>query len=191
VKNDDSGFDEFIQKLIPQWDIDCQEKGCLMFTDIHRSVRERPANPARPEYITLAVGIGRQSKRPSHFAFHVPPGADRQRGLSITFLRSFAVTFGKWGIEGDDSEPIVLAFDSCDEESCVARASNHTPESGEIVKKLTQKFFSRSHILLDYIDNNETISTSMILSSFREAYYSLCEKELKPSDADPSSAETQ
>ena len=45
--------DDNIEALAGKWDIRCSTNGCLMFTDLQHL-----------EYITIAVAIERQTKRP-------------------------------------------------------------------------------------------------------------------------------
>ena len=128
--------------------------------------------------MTIAVAIDRGTKRPSHFAFHVPPNADRRQGLFVTFSGTVAVADGKWHVELDHEAPVRLEFESCGKESCVARVQGGTPESDKLKADLVEKFFDRSHILFLYVANGQPLRTITPLSPFRDAYKRLCDTQL-------------
>ncbi len=176
---DIAGTERINEDLLGEWDTECSEKGCLMFKDVLRGNLSQPAEFKDPEYLTIAVAIDRQTKRPSHFAFHVPPNSDRSQGLFVTFSRTVALTEGKWHIELDTEPPLHLDFDSCDEESCVARVRGGAPASEKLKADLVEKFFDRSHILLLYLANGQPVRTMVVLAPFRDTYRRLCETQLK------------
>jgi len=159
-----------------KWDTKCTEKGCLMFTDVLRGDPQHPANPQHPEYLTIAVGVDRATKRPSYFGFYVPPTADPKQGLSIKFPRVLA---GAEGQEADKDLPLHLEFESCDHESCMATVSGGTPEDDKLVNDLFYRFSTRADVLFLYVANGETLRTTKALSRFQRDYKQLVETQLR------------
>jgi len=160
--------DDSIEVLARKWDIQCSERGCLMFTDV-------------------LVGdpdlMDRTTRKPAYFAFHVPSNADRTQGVMITFSKALpdGVT---WKMELDSDGASRLPFESCEQDSCVARLKNGIAADGKDSHKtdLLDKFLNSNHILFLYTRDGQPYRTIKPLFPFQAAFKQLLETELKKSN---------
>jgi invasion protein IalB len=169
-----------IEALAGKWDSKCGEKGCVMFTDVLIGNPDHPADPKHPEFITIAVAINRSDRKPAYFAFQLPANADRKQGVIIAFIKT--VRDGKgWKMVNDKDSMSQLDFNSCDEESCVARvhaeilSSDNSPSID-----LLDKFLHMDQIWFLYTKNGVPYRTMKALFPFQRDYKHLMETELKP-----------
>ena len=175
--------DDSIEALAGKWDIQCSERGCLMFTDVLVGDPDHPADLKNPEYITIAVAMDRTTRKPAYFAFHVPSNADRTQGVMITFSNALpdGVT---WKMELDSEGASRLPFESCEQDSCVARVKNGIAADGKDSHKtdLLDKFLNSNHILFLYTRDGQPYRTIKPLFPFQAAFKQLLETELKKSN---------
>src|SRR5690348_9821536 len=75
--------DDWADALV-KWDTDCMAGGCILETDILRGDPDSD-NPPDPkdvrEYISIYVAVGRETRKPAYFAFHVDPRAQQNDGV--------------------------------------------------------------------------------------------------------------
>lgn len=160
--------DDSIEALAGKWDIQCSERGCLMFTDV-------------------LVGdpdlMDRTTRKPAYFAFHVPSNADRTQGVMITFSNALpdGVT---WKMELDSEGASRLPFESCEQDSCLARVKNEIAADGKDSHKtdLLDNFLNSNHILFLYTRDGQPYRTIKPLFPFQAAFKQLLETELKKSN---------
>ena len=178
-----SAKDDSIKALAGKWDIQCSERGCLMFTDVLVGDPDHPADFKNPEYITIAAAIDRTTRKPAYIAFHVPSNADRTQGVMITFSKTLPDGV-KWKMELDTEGASRLPFESCDQDSCVARVRNGIITDGKDSHKtdLLDKFLNSNHILFLYMHDGQPYRTIKPLFPFQAAFKQLLETELKKSN---------
>jgi hypothetical protein len=140
---------------------------------------DHPTNPNHPEYITIAVAINRSDRKPAYFAFYVPADADRSQGVIIMFAKT--VKDGKsWKSVPDNDSKSQLDFNSCDEESCVARVHPQILDAaGHPGMDLLDKFLNMNHIYFIYTKKGKPYRALAALFPFQRDYQHLMETELK------------
>lgn len=169
-----------IEALAGKWDVKCGDKGCMMFTNVLIGDPDHPADLDHPEYITVGVAINRSDRRPQFFSFDVPPDADRKQGVIIAFFDTVKDGNG-WKLVKDKDSMSQLDFNSCDEESCVARvhpmilSSDSSPNID-----LLDKFLHSSQIWFLFTRKGVPYRTMKPLFLFQRDYQHLMETELKP-----------
>jgi invasion protein IalB len=162
------------------WDVKCSDKGCMMFTDVLIGDPDHPADPKHPEYITIAFAINRSDRKPAYFAFYVPADADRSQGVIIAFAKNIK-DGEKWNTTVDKGSTSQLDFNSCDQDSCVARVHSQILNSdGRPCMDLLDEFLHKNHILFLYTKKGEPYRAIKALFPFQRAYQHLMETELKP-----------
>ena len=170
---------DLIEALAGSWDIRCSGKGCMMFTDVLIGDPDHPADPKNPEYITIAVAMNRSDRKPAYFAFYVPADADRAQGLIITFAKTTG-DGNHWESTVDKNAISQLDFNSCDQESCVARVHPEILSSdGRPGMNLLEEFLNDNHIMFLYTKHGEPYRIIKALFPFQRAYKQLMETELK------------
>ncbi|MGA2348878.1 MAG: hypothetical protein ABSF70_00480 [Terracidiphilus sp.] len=169
-----------IEALAGKWDSKCGDKGCMMFTDVLIGDPDHPATPDHPEYITIGVAINRSDRKPQFFSFDLPPDADHKQGVIIAFANT--VRDGKgWKLVKDKDSMPQLDFNSCDEESCVARVHPEILSSdGSPNIDLLDKFMHSSQIWFLFTRKGVPYRTMKALFPFQRDYQHLMETELKP-----------
>jgi len=169
-----------IEALAGKWDFKCSDKGCMMFTDVLIGDSDHPSDPNHPEYITVGVAINRSDRKPEFFSFDLPPDADRKQGVIIAFLDT--VKDGKgWKLVKDKDSMSQLDFNSCDEESCVARVHAEILSSdGGPGLDLLDKFLHSSQVWFLFTRKGVPYRTMKALFPFQRDYQHLMETELKP-----------
>jgi invasion protein IalB len=169
-----------IEALAGKWDFKCGDKGCVMFTDILIGDPDHPSDPNHPEYIKVGVAINRSDRKPNFFSFEVPADADRKQGVIIAFLNTAKDGKG-WKMVEDKDSMSQLDFNSCDEESCVARVHPEILSSdGSPELDLLDKFLHSSQIWFLFTKNGVPYRTMKALFPFQRDYRHLMETELKP-----------
>ena len=169
-----------IESLAGKWDSKCSDKGCVMFTDVLIGDPDHPADLKHPEYITIAVAINRSDRKPAYFAFYVPANADHSKGVIITFAKTKR-DGDHWKSAVDKNAMSQLDFNSCDQESCVARVHPEILSSdGKPNIDLLEEFLNSDHILFLYIKEGQPYRTIKALFPFQRDYKHLMETELKP-----------
>jgi hypothetical protein len=169
-----------IEALAGKWDFKCSDKGCMMFTDILVGDPDHPSDPKHPEFITIGVAINRSDRKPAYFAFYVPANADHLKGLIITFAKT-KKDGDQWKSAVDKNAMTQLDFNSCDQESCVARIHPDIPSSdGQPSINLLEEFLNSDHILFMYFKKGQPYRTIKALFPFQRDYKLLMETELKP-----------
>ena len=168
-----------IEALAGKWDFKCSDKGCMMFTDVLIGDPDHPADPKHPEFITIAVAINRSDRKPAYFAFQLPANADRKQGVIIAFIKT--VRDGKgWKMVKDKDSMSQLDFNSCDEESCVARVHAEILSSDNSLSiDLLDKFLHMDQIWFLYTKNGVPYRTMKALFPFQRDYKHLMETELR------------
>ena len=168
-----------IEALAGEWDSKCGEKGCMMFTDILIGDPDHPSDPKHPEYITIGVAINRSDRKPAYFSFHVPADADRKQGVIIMFSKTVK-DGNSWKMVEDKNSMSQLDFNSCDEESCVARVHPEILSSdGSPSIDLLDKFLNMNHIFFIYTKKGKPYRALGALFPFQRDYKHLMETELK------------
>jgi invasion protein IalB len=179
VQAEKANLGDPIEALAGKWDIQCGDKGCMMFTDVLIGDSDHPANPKHPEYITIAVAINRSDRKPAYFAFHVPANADHSKGVIITFAKTMKEGVN-WKMVVDENAMSQLDFNSCDQESCVARVHSEILSSdGSPNIDLLERFLNSDHVLFLYTKKGKSYRTMKALFPFQRAYQHLMETELK------------
>jgi len=170
-----------IEALAGKWDSKCGEKGCMMFTDVLIGDPDHPADPKHLEYITIGVAFNRSDRKPQFFSFDLPPDVDRKQGVIIAFFDT--VKSGKgWKLVKDKDSMSQLDFNSCDEESFVARVHPEILSSdGSPGIDLLDKFQHSSQIWFLFTRKGVPYRTMKALFPFQRDYKHLMETELKPS----------
>jgi hypothetical protein len=179
LQNEKANPTDPIEALAGKWDFKCGDKGCVMFTDVLIGDPDHLADPNHPEYITIGVAINRSDRKPEFFSFDVPADADRKQGLIIVFAKT--VKDGKsWKSVPNDSTMSQLDFNSCDEESCVARvhAEILSPDGSPGID-LLDKFLNMNHIYFIYTKKGKPYRALAALFPFQRDYRHLMETELK------------
>lgn len=180
VKADTTEQIDPIEALAGKWDSKCSDKGCVMFTDVLIGDPDHPADLEHPEYITIAVAINRSDRKPAYFAFYVPADADHSKGVIITFAKTKR-DGNHWKSDVDKNTVSQLDFNSCDQESCVARVHPEILSSdGKPNIDLLEEFLNSDHILFLYIKEGQPYRTIKALFPFQRDYKHLMETELKP-----------
>jgi hypothetical protein len=163
------------------WHINCMQKGCLASVDILRGESGDPPNPSNSdEFISVTVGVDRNSHRPSVLIFEVDPHADKQAGVDLLFART--VTDGKdWRLALDTNGSVHLLFQNC-KTACTAVIGGGTPD--EQTMKLCSNFVTRmqsdNHLFVLYTRNGHSYRTAVSLALFKEAYASLLNRVSEP-----------
>ncbi len=178
-QNENANPTDPIEALAGKWDFKCGDKGCMMFTDVLIGDPDHPADPNHPEYITIGVAINRSTRKPDFFSFDVPPDADRNQGIIIAFAKT--VKDGKgWKLVKDKDSMSQLDFNSCDEESCVARVHPEILSSdGRSNLDLLDEFLHSSQIWILFTRKGAPYRTMKALFPFQRDYQHLMETELK------------
>ncbi len=150
-----------------------------MFTDVLIGDPDHPADLTHPEYITIGVAINRSDRKPAYFSFVLPPDADRSQGVIIAFMKT--IRDGKeWKVVRDDGSMSQLDFNSCNEESCVARVHQQILSSdGTPSMDLLDKFLHTNRIWFLFTRNHVPYRTMKALFPFQRDYKHLMETELK------------
>ncbi|HEY1803807.1 MAG TPA: hypothetical protein VGG45_04955 [Terracidiphilus sp.] len=176
----DKSAENPIEALAGTWDVRCSDKGCIMSTDVLIGDPDHPSDPKHPEYITVSVAINRSDRKPAFFAFDLPANADREQGVLIRFTTT--VKDGdSWKTVPDKGGFSQLDFNSCDENSCVARVHSQILNSdGSPGIDLLDKFQHSSHIYFIYTKKRKPYRALQALFPFQRAYQHLMETELKP-----------
>jgi invasion protein IalB len=168
-----------IEALAGKWDSKCDEKGCVMFTDVLIGDLDHPADSKHPEYITIAVAINRSTRKPDFFSFELPANADRKQGVILMFSKTVKDGNG-WKMVEDKDSMSQLDFNSCDKESCVARVHPEILSSdGSPNIDLLDKFLNSSHIYFIYTKKGKPYRALKALFPFQRDYKHLMETELK------------
>ncbi len=169
-----------IEVLAGKWDSKCGDKGCVMFTDVLIGDPDHPADLQHPEYISIAVAINRSDRKPAYFAFYVPANADHTKGVIIAFAKTKR-DGDHWKSDVDKNTMSQLDFNSCDEESCVARVHPEILSSDSSPNiNLLDKFLNMNHIYFIYTKNGKPYRALGALFPFQRDYKHLMETELKP-----------
>lgn len=185
-KSDQSDWSDALVK----WDKQCSPKGCLLMTDVLRGESGRPPDPKDThERIGIYVAVGRASRKPAYFAFHVDPNEQQDQGIFIAFTRTTKES-EKWkmNIEADGASRVT--FSSCDQDSCVARVPDGIVMKTEKGSRLDllDEFLNSDAVLLLYQKNGHAYRTMVTLSSFKKAYQKLLTEELGPAASTPTAS---
>lgn len=164
-----------IEALAGKWDVQCTDRGCLMFMDVLIGDPNHPANMKHPEYITIAVAINRSDRKPAYFAFDIPANADHSKGVSISFVN--------WenGKPVEEHAAFHIDFLSCNKECCRAEVPSGIAISSTSGGKidLLHEFLTADHIMFWYTKKGQEYSTVKALFPFQRDYPHLMETEFK------------
>ncbi len=163
-----------------KWDTNCSPRGCQMFIDVLRGDSGNPADPKDyREYITIVVAVDRRTLRPAYFSFHMPPNADRDQGVFVSFTRT--VREGDhWKLDPDADKSRRIPFVSCNMDSCIARIPGGLLEEGEEGYRidLLDKFLNSNHVMFLYMKGGKPYRTMLSLSTFQQEYKRMLTSEL-------------
>jgi hypothetical protein len=167
--------DDPIEALAGKWDVQCTDRGCLMFIDVLIGDPNHPANMKHPEYITIAVAINRSDRKPAYFAFDIPANADHSKGVSISFIGNA----NKGNLATDAA--FHVDFSSCNQESCRASVPPVIVSSATGISNinLLKEFLTADYIMFWYTKNGQEYSTIKALFPFQRDYPHLMETALK------------
>lgn len=163
-----------------KWTMTCSPRGCLMQTDVLRGASEDPPDAADVrEYVSIFVAVDRTTRKPAYFAFHVDPRARQDQGIFIAFTETTNGPNG-WKIGLDEDGTSRLAFEKCDENSCVVRVRAGRVEAGQETHRmdLLDKFLNANHAMLLYVRDGKPYRTMVLLSSFKKEYRRVLSAEL-------------
>jgi hypothetical protein len=95
-----------------EWDRECGEKACMFYYDVfHKSLDST-------ETITITVAVYAKSKKIAFLSIHYPPQAKAYKHAFFAFIKS---DLDSYNLDPIESTMTKVAFESCTEESCVAR----------------------------------------------------------------------
>lgn len=157
------------------WDVECQEKGCLMFLDIAHG------EGAEPEFLTITVAVNRKSKDVAFISFIVPNGADLDKGLAIGFTNSNQRADGQWDMQLAEGSTRVLKFEGCREDFCTARAvGGIVPATVDAAASdLLAAFLNNRNVLFFYWVGGERRKAAATLANFHSQYATVLQERLE------------
>jgi hypothetical protein len=119
---------ENLIKAQQAWQIKCMPKGCIASVDILRGESGDPpdANDTN-QYVSLAVAVNRNDRRPSLVTFEVDPNADQQSGIDALFAHTAPDGKG-WKVVVDPNGPMRLPFRRCGKTTCTFFIGGGTPD---------------------------------------------------------------
>jgi hypothetical protein len=121
--------EDAITAIAGKWDIDCRERGCIMFKDLRVGSPSDPFDPDNPLHVTLAVAIDRGTEKLAFVSIQTPPNADFAQGIFVVFMRN--KTPG-WASENDLERGFRVPFEKpCSDISCTARIIDGMAETGD------------------------------------------------------------
>jgi hypothetical protein len=171
-----------LSDALVKWSTDCMPKGCIISADVLRGHSGDPPNAKDSrEYISVAVALNRSDRLPGYVFIQVPPGADKETGVFITFTRT-TLKEGKWDMSTDPDGALKLEISGCKPESCMAAAKGGKLVSAKTNENvdLLRKFLSSDSILVLYYKSGRPYDTMVVLSSFKKEYKRVIETELTP-----------
>lgn len=176
-----SPFEDLIRSQ-QTWHIDCMPKGCIASVDILRGESgETPDPNDSNQYVSVAVGVDSNDRKPSLVTLEVDAHADKQAGVDLLFFQD--VSNGKsWKIVDDPGGPVHLSFARCNETECVAAIGGGTPD--EVTMKscsdLVARMQSANHLVLSYARDGRRYQTAINIMLFKEAYQRLLTQASAP-----------
>jgi hypothetical protein len=155
----------------------------MLFLDVLHGASDGEVAPDAKDasqYISLMVAIDRQTKQVAYMAFHFPPAADQKQGFFVAFANDKKVN-GQWTVAQDPGSLENLGFDSCDQDSCVARLREGKVDDGKGgLIDLAEKFMSDDHVWLLYAVHGKPIRTMIPLGGYKATYRNIMTTELLP-----------
>lgn len=166
-----------------QWDTKCEQRGCMLFLDVLHGAagqKNEPDPKDAHQYISLMVGVDRESRKPAILSLHFPPDAEMSQGFFVAFADD-KQTNGQWDIKPAAGSMEHLGFDGCDKDSCVARMREGKVDDGNGgLTDLVGEFLRHDHLWLLYTRKGEPIRTMIPLGPYKRAYQRVIDVELTP-----------
>lgn len=153
------------------WDTRCVEKSCVLFTEVLGESGSPTAAEDPSKFVAIGVKLDRSTLKPQSFVFLVPPNAEQNQGVVISFGKA-KKKGDPWTTELDVHGASRIPVTSCNKDTCVVEVLGGLLEEGKGSHKtdLLHEFLHSEYFLFLYRSEGKSHSNMVLLSPFKEAY---------------------
>ena len=153
------------------WDTRCVEKTCVLFTEVLGESGSPTAAEDPSKFVAIGVKLDRSTLKPQSFVFLVPPNAEQNQGVVISFGKA-KKEGDHWTTELDVDGASRIPFASCDKNTCTVQVPGGLLEEGKESHRtdLLYEFLHSGYVLFLYWGQGKAHSNMVLLSPFKKTY---------------------